>query len=345
MNKEFFKSLLECPSVSGHEEMIQGKVKQYMSDVVDEFKIDNSGSLTSIINKESGFKVLLCGHIDEIGFYVNRIYPDGTIGVVKSGGVRPVLYLGTHVQIIGDTIVDGVVMTNSSIESKEKVVCSDLRIDIGCDCKEEAEKLVSTGSSVCASTSWKELQNERIAARAIDDRGGAFIILEAVRRAKEKGCNIGMYATTTTGEETTRRGAFHAATNHKPDCAIIVDVTFATDYLGARDGENGDVSLGKGAVLCHSSTVNKNMNQKMEEIAKQHQISYQWEVYPSFTYTDGDTVFLSNQGVPVCLVSLPLRYMHSSIEMADYKDIEACIELISNFLCEINENTKFTPVL
>ena len=182
----------------------------------------------------------------------------------------------------------------------------------------------------------QELQKNRFAARAIDDRGGAFIILEAVRKAKEMGASVGMYAATTTGEETTRRGAFHAVKAVKPDCAIIVDVTFASDYQGVQNNEGGDIFLGKGAVLCHSSIVNEAMNKRMETLAKQHGIAYQWEVTPGFTSTDGDTIHMSNEGVPICLVSLPLRYMHSSIETADWKDVESCIDLIAAFLCSLD---------
>ena len=150
------------------------------------------------------------------------------------------------------------------------------------------------------------------------------------------GASVGMYAATTTGEETTRRGAFHAVKAVKPDCAIIVDVTFASDYQGVQNNEGGDIFLGKGAVLCHSSIVNEAMNKRMETLAKQHGIAYQWEVTPGFTSTDGDTIHMSNEGVPICLVSLPLRYMHSSIETADWKDVESCIDLIAAFLCSLD---------
>ena len=343
MNKEFLKGLLNCVSVSGEEIQIQKYIKDQMKDIVDDTMVDGSGDLINIINPDSNHKVLLCAHADEIGFYINRIYSDGTLGVTKAGGVRPVLYLGTHVQIVSDEIVHGVVMSHSGLENKEKVAVSDLRIDIGCDSKEEAEKIVSVGNVVCAATSMQELQNHRFAARAVDDRGCVFIILEAIRRAKELGAKVGMYAATTTGEETTRRGAYHASTNVEPSCAIIVDVTFASDYVGATSNEGGDIALGKGAALCYSSTVNKAMNKKMEEIAKNLNIPVQWEVSPGWTYTDGDIVHLTNKGVPIVLVSLPLRYMHSSIEMADYRDIEACIELIAQFLVQLDDSFPYIP--
>ncbi|TCU63551.1 endoglucanase [Longicatena caecimuris] len=336
MNKTFMKELLTCISVSGKEKAIQQIIYEYMKDVCEDSRMDASKTLISVLNAKAKQKVLLCAHVDEIGFYVNRIYPDGTLGVIKAGGAHPILYLGTHVQIVGKELIHGVVICNKMLETKGTIVSDDLRIDIGCDTKEESEKVVSLGDVICAAVDMQELQKNRFAARAIDDRGGAFIILEAVRKAKKMGASVGMYAATTTGEETTRRGAFHAVKAVKPDCAIIVDVTFASDYQGVQNNEGGDIFLGKGAILCHSSIVNEAMNKRMETLAKQHGIAYQWEVTPGFTSTDGDTIHMSNEGVPICLVSLPLRYMHSSIETADWKDVESCIDLIAAFLCSLD---------
>ena len=343
MNKEFLKELIECVSVSGKEEAIQRKIRNHMADCCDESRVDASGNLYTIINPEAKQRVLLSAHVDEIGFYVNRIYPDGTVGVIRAGGVRAPLYLGTHVQIQGRELVHGVVMSHRELENRGNVKPEDLRIDVGMDSREMTEKLISIGDALCSATTIQDLRNERFAARAVDDRGGAFIILEAIRKARVMGSRTGMFAVTTTGEETTRRGAFHASVNVRPTCAVVVDVTYATDCQGALGGESGDVYLGKGAVLCHSSIVNKQLQKRMEQTAKKYDIPVQWEVMPGFTYTDGDTIHLSNEGVPVVLVSLPLRYMHSSIEMADYRDVQSCIDLIAHFLYDLEEDFSFIP--
>ena len=343
MNKDFLKELISCVSVSGKEENIQRLIKAHMSDVSDASMVDASGNLVTVINPDAKQKVMLCAHADEIGFYVNRVNTDGTIGIIRAGGVRAPIYLGTHVQVVGKEVLHGVVMSHRELENRGGVKVDDLRIDLGFDSKEEASKYVSVGDVVCASTTLEDLQNDRFAARAVDDRGGVFIILEAIRKAKELHATTGMYAATTVGEETTRRGAFHASVNVKPTCAIIVDVTYATDYQGALNGEGGDVYLGKGGVLCHSSIVNKQLQKRMADTAEKYNIPLQWEVMPGFTYTDGDTIHLSNQGVPIVLVSLPLRYMHSSIETADYKDVQACIDLIAHFLCDLEEDFNFLP--
>lgn len=344
MNKEFLKEMLNTPSVSGHEIALQKKVMAHMKPYCDEVRHDATGDVISVLNPDAKAKVLLCGHIDEIGFVVTRILENGMLKVTKAGGIHPVLYLGTHVQVVSkDKTIPGVVVTTLQLENQEKVSAEDLLIDIGADTKEEAESLVCIGDSVCAATGMQEMMKDRFCGRALDDRIGAFLILEALKRAKEKKATCGIYAATTCGEETTMRGAYHVANSVKPDCAIIVDVTFANDYPGVSKDSGGEVLLGKGGVLCASSIVNKKLNEAMADIADTCKIPYQWEVFVGKAGTDGDVVHFTNGGVPIVLLSIPLRYMHSSIEMADYKDIESMIEWISEFLVRFDENFSFDP--
>lgn len=344
MNKEFLKEMLRTPSVSGHEIALQKKVMDHMAPFCDEVRHDETGDVISILNPDAKAKVLLCGHIDEIGFLVTRILDNGMLKVTRAGGIHPVLYLGTHVQVITKSgSIPGVVATNSSLENKEKVNVEDLIIDLGVDSKEEAAALVSIGDSVCAASDMKELLHERFCGRALDDRIGAFIILESLKRAKEKKAACGIYAATTCGEETTMRGAYHVSSRVKPDCAIIVDVTYANDYPGVSKDASGEVSLGKGGVLCANSMINNKLNDRLQEIAEELKLPYQWEVFEGKAGTDGDVVHFTNEGVPIALLSIPLRYMHSSIEMADYRDLESIIEWISEFLVRFDENFNFDP--
>lgn len=344
MKKQFLYDLLSCPSVSGQEVPIQKLIQSYMELVCDSFLYDNSSTLVGVIHPSSKCKVMLCAHADEIGFYITRICENGLVKVMKAGGVHPVLYLGTHVQVINEKgVFHGVVASYSELEQKETVTDSDLYIDMGFHDRVDALQYVNIGDTLCASMTYQELVNQHITGRALDDKAGVFIIMEAMRRANEKGAMCGMYGASTSGEETTRRGAYYASSLVKPTCAIIVDVTFASDTIGVENNETGDVLLGDGPVLCHSSTVNANMNKKMAEIAQRLQIPLQWEVTPGLTHTDGDTIFMNQEGIPICLVSLPLRYMHSSIETASWKDIEYAITLISEFLVEMREGFSFSP--
>ncbi len=333
MNIKFLENMLETCSVSGHEEELQRKVIDYMSDF--DILTDATGNVISILNPESDVKVLLCGHIDEIGFLVKSIDSSGMIHVINAGGVRAGQYLGTHVQIkTSSGMVNGVVVTNSGLLKNKDLSCEDLIIDIGASNKEEAS-IVSVGDPICASTGVKYLLGDKMAARAMDDRIGAFIVLEALKKAKERGCKIGAYAATTVGEETTMRGAYWASQKVKPTCAIAVDVTFTNDYPGAYS--SGDVSLGKGGVLCHSSIVNKKLNNMLKECAERLNLPLQYEISAGRTGTDADNIHFTNDGVPVALVSIPLRYMHSSIETLSLKDVQEIIDLLCEFLCTFDK--------
>lgn len=344
MNKEFLKEMLKTPSVSGYEIPLQRKVMAEMKSVCDEIQHDLDGDVISILNKDSKAKVLLCGHIDEIGFVVTKIGNGGMLKVTRVGGIHPVLYLGTHVQIMSQKgILPGVVICNAGLERKETVGVEDLSIDIGARNKEEASSVVEIGDSVCATMDVQELMNDRIAGRALDDRIGAFIILEALKRAKEKKASCGIYAATTVGEETTMRGAYHVACRVQPTCALIVDVTFASDYPGVSEDSSGSIALEEGPVLCKNSMVNDAMNHCLANLAKEHHIPIQWEVFVGKAGTDGDVVHFTNGGVPIALLSIPLRYMHSSIETASYSDIEYSIQLISEFLVSFHEGFEFSP--
>lgn len=344
MNKEFLKEMLKTPSVSGHEIALQKKVMQHMEPYCDTILHDATGDVISVINPDASAKVLLCGHIDEIGFIVTRILDSGMLKVTKAGGVHPVLYLGTHVQIMTKKgVFPGVVVTNSELEGKSKVGADDLYIDMGASSKEEAMRYVAIGDSVCAASDVQDLLENRFAGRALDDRLGAFIVLEALKKAKEKKAVCGVYAATTCGEETTMRGAYHVASRVQPTCAIIVDVTFASDYPGVSADTSGEVELGKGCVLCANSMINDRMNDALAKIAAECNLPVQWEVFAGKAGTDGDVVHFTNGGVPIALISIPLRYMHSSIETADYRDVEAIIELLSEFLARFDETFDFDP--
>ncbi|MGN1345112.1 MAG: M42 family peptidase [Traorella sp.] len=346
MNQKFFEEMLSTCSVSGHEEELQRKVIAYMKDSCDEIMTDVTGNVISVLNPQSNVKVLLCGHIDEIGYIVTHIQNDGSLKVTSAGGLRHGQYIGTHVQIKNEKgIVHGVVVTNSSILKKNELSSDDITIDIGAKDAEDAKKYVSVGDPVCASTTYEYLLNGRMAARAMDNRVGAFIVLESLKRAKEKGCSIGIYSATTVGEETTMRGAYWASQKVKPICALAIDVTFASDYEGVDAIHSGDISLDKGPVLCHSSIVNKKMNQLLKECALELGINVQYEVASGRTGTDADHVHFTNDGVAVALVSIPLRYMHSSIETLSLKDVEDIIELVSEFLCKFNEKIQLNELM
>ena len=340
MNKEFLFEMLDTMSVSGHEIGLQKKVIREMTPYAHEIRTDYTGNVVCVLNPEAEFKVLLTGHIDEIGLVVTHIRSDGLLKVAKAGGIRAVAYPG-HQVVIGEKKIPGVVILSDDM--KGDIKDKDLYIDIGAGDEKDARQYVEEGDPVHLNTYHLPLQNDLLCARAIDDRGGAFIVLEALKKAREMGCKIGVYAATTVGEETTMRGAYWAASKVKPDVAIAVDVTYAQDYPGTDPAESGPVKLGGGPVICNSSIANKKVNDLLKKCAKEKDIPYQIESFLGRTGTDADKMHQSGEGVVTALLSLPLRYMHSPSEVCHFKDIEHAINLLVAFLCTIDGQTNIDP--
>lgn len=343
MNKEFLYTLLDSMSVSGNEIPLQKKVIAEMTPYCDEIRTDYTGNVISILNPAAPFKVMLAAHIDEIGLIVTHIQEDGLLRVSRSGGIRAYQYPGHQVAVHGKNgVVYGAVVASKDTE-KAELKPGDLHVDIGAKDEADARNYVQEGDPVHQNTCHAEMLNGCLSARAVDDRGCAFIILEALKRAKERGCPIGVYAATTVGEETTGRGAYWAASAVKPDVAIVVDVTYASDYPGVDPKESGSVRLGKGPVLCNSSIANRKVNDLLKRCAREGKLPYQVESYMGSTYTDADKIHQTGTGVSTALMSLPLRYMHSPSEVCHMDDLENSIELLARFLCSIDENTDLDP--
>ena len=342
MNKEFLFEMLDTMSVSGNEIGLQKKVIKEMMPFADEIRTDYTGNVICVLNPEADFKVLLAGHIDEIGLIVTHIRSDGLLKVAKAGGIRPSVYPGHQVMIHhGNEKIPGVVVLSDDM--KGDIKDKDLIIDIGAKDAEDARRYVEEGDPAHLNTYHLRLQNDLLCARGIDDRGGAFIVLEALKKAKEMGCKIGVYAATTVGEETTMRGAYWAASQVKPNVAIAVDVTYAQDYPGTDPAESGDVKLGTGPVICNSSIANKKVNDLLKTCAKENNIPYQIESFLGRTGTDADKMHQTGEGVVTALLSLPLRYMHSPSEVCHLSDIKYAINLLATFLCTVNGATNLNP--
>ena len=343
MNKEFLYTLLDSMSVSGHEIELQKKVIKEMTPCCDEIRTDCTGNVICVLNPDAPYKVLLAGHIDEIGMIVTHIQSDGLLRVSRAGGIYPHVYPGHKVVVHGaNGPVYGTVNNYHGLV-KDGLKAEDLYIDIGARDEEDARQYVEEGDPIHLHTYHQEMLNGFLTARAIDDRGGVFIVMEALKRARERGCKVGVYAASTVGEETTGRGAAWAACGVCANAAIVVDVTYATDVPGTRPEESGSVKLGKGPVICNSSLCSKKLNDMLKACGKEKHIPYQVESFIGRTATDGDTIHLAGTGTTTALVSLPLRYMHNPGEMCALSDVENCIELIAEFLCRVDENTDFDP--
>lgn len=342
MDDNFLMEIMETVAPSGKEEALQKCIYHHYKDDFDAFETDSQGTLTGIYRKDAPFKIQLAAHADEISLIVTGYNADGSLQVERNGGVRPKLYIGTKVRVLTPQgIVKGVVGTNDTLNRKEKVEADELFIDMGCDSKEEAMKLVPKGSYVVHDTDMVRLQNNRLAARAFDDKIGVFIIFEAARKAIRMGARSGIFATATTGEETTGRGAYASASRLQPDVCVAVDVTYAADY--SNPGEPGDVAVGKGGVICRGSIPNARLNALLEGCAEELGLPVQFEVFAGRTGTDADTMLKTGMGVPQVLFSIPLRYMHSPVEILSRDDVESMIEILALFLTRLSGEYSLAP--
>ena len=342
MDLKFLKEMIDTPSLSGNEFELQKKIIKKMEPLCDKVITDHVGNVVSVINPESKVKVLLDAHIDEIGLVISNIKSDGRCKMQNIGAIRPCLYLGSQVHVVTKNgIIDGVIAQYRPIQA-DKVETSELELDLGTFSREETEKLVSIGDYVVSSSSMIKLQNNNYAARAMDDKIGVYSILQALLMAKEMGATQGVYASSTVGEETTANGAVCVANLVKPTVAIVVDVM--TDTSSVPSLENRDlVYLGKGPAITLGTIMNKKLKELIEKVAKENNIPIQYTNSGNRTWTNADQIHFVDKGIPTMLLNIPLRYMHSSAEVANMDDVNNLSKLMALVIKEINEDFNFNP--
>ena len=344
MNKELLYDFLSTPSVSGFEEELQKKVIAYGRTFADEIRTDEIADVVTVVNPDAKVRVMLSAHADEIGLMISHITDDGMLHVSKAGGIYPGSYLGQKVRVYHEgKLYYGAVRNHSSLSGK-KVEMTDLIVDIGAVSREDAQKYVRVGDPITFDTDYRELLNDRLTGRGLDDRLADFIILEAAKKAKEQGCSCGVYAATTVGEEISQHGAKWCAERIRPTMAVVVDVTYTTDYQGTKAEELGEIRLDHGPVLLHNPFSHKKLVSMLEEAARRQSISIQWENSCGRTCTDADAIHMAGQGIPTTVMSIPLRYMHNPAEVCSLKDVQACIELLAAFLCSVDETISLDPL-
>lgn len=346
-NREFLLELLNTPSPSSMEMEIQKKWISYVKEFADEIRTDNAGNAIGVLNPDAPFKVLLAGHSDEIALVINRIDENGFLHFDKMGGINPKAAVGMRVKVLGyngETV--GVIGVNAQHHGglKNDFSLEDLFIDCGYKSKEEAEEMIQIGDLCVYKTEPEILQDRYVAGRGLDNRTGSFIVAEVLKRLSMKDLKVGVYAASTVNEETNMGGAYFAAAGVEPTMAIACDVTFATDYPGVNKNKYGDVTLEGGPVLAKGAPINIKMNKLLEKAAKELNMKVQYELTPRMTGTDADRMRLTGKGVPVSLVSLPLRYMHSPVETASFEDIEEEITLLVKMIEDLTGNESLNPL-
>lgn len=333
MNMKLLKKMLETPSVSGNELYFQKMLINELKDVDDALYTHQSLNVTHVINPASKVKVMLLAHIDEIGLIIEKIEEDGTCRMTNVGGIKPQMYMGQHVRVVKTNhkklfFINGIIGYPKNYKSEVSV--EDLVLEIGASSKEEAMALVSIGDVVVVKECVEHMLNNHITSRGLDDKIGAYIAVEVMKKVKKESSN-GVYFVATVGEETTGRGSWFSSDNINPTCSISFDVA------------SGGVKVGNGPIITIASHANSLLVKRLEDTAKKHKIPYQYSVEVSRTFTDFDTVYKMNGGTPSELISIPLRYMHSSVELCSMEDVNKIIELVSKFIIELDENVSFDP--
>ena len=343
----FLFELLSTASPSGWETDIQKKWIAYVKPYVHEIRTDAAGNAIGVINPEAKFKLLIAGHCDEIGFIVRRIDERGFVYVDALGRVSPKAAVGMKVDIYGyGGKVTGVFGVNAEHHGgvKDGVEFSDLFIDCGADSREQIARYVQIGDPAVYKREPEMLMNGRICGRGLDNRTGAFIVAEVLRRVRSGNPRIGVYGASTVNEETNMGGAYFAGAGIAPNAAIATDVTFATDYPGVDTAKYGEVRLNGGPVIARGAPISQIVNRLIEQSAARLGIPLQVELTPRLTSTDADKIRYTGSGVPVALVSLPLRYMHAPVETASLRDIEQEIELLTDLILHMTGDENLNPL-
>jgi putative aminopeptidase FrvX len=348
----FFKGLLALPGPSGYEAAPAKGWREEAQVFADRVWADVSGNSFAVVNPEGEPRVMLAGHIDEIGLMVNHIDDDGFLYFSAIGGWDPEIVVGQRVEILTrEGPILGLV-GKKAIHLQEKddreraSKIKDLWIDIGAKDGEDARKRVRVGDAAVLGVGVVELPNGRIASRSIDNRVGALVVLEALRRLAADRPSASAVAVATAQEEIAAAGggARSGAFGLDPQVAIVVDVTHATDHPGAEKKGHGDHRLGGGPVLSRGSAVNPVLFERMAEVADREGIPYSIEASPSRTSTDADSIHTARMGVATALVSVPNRYMHTPNEMVALEDLDRAAELIAATVRTFTVADDFVPV-
>ena len=347
--KSFLFDLLDTPSPTGFEAPGQRVWAEYIRDYADAVESDAYGTAWATLHgtADDAPRVMLDAHVDEIGFMVRHITDDGFIHINRIGGSDRAIARGLRVRILGDDGPVTGVVGNTAIHIRdtknEKVPkVHELFVDIGAEDEEEVhDRGIRVGHPMVFDVGPTELTDSRITARAIDNRLGGFIIAQAVARLSDDRPAWGVQAANSVQEEIGGHGAKMVTHRLNPDAAIAFDVTHATDSPGINSKKHGDIKIGEGPTVTHGTSNHPQLVERVVEVADAEDIPLQHEPSSRRTGTDTDSIFKTRSGVPSVLLSVPLRYMHSTVEVADTADIERCVQLYAALVRSFDADEEF----
>jgi putative aminopeptidase FrvX len=353
-NKEFLCNLLKAEGPSSSEGEASKVWMDEAKPFCDEVGEDIMGNVRAHLAFPSGSskkhapKVLLTAHIDEIGFMISHIDSDGYLSFTSIGGWDTQILQGQRVSIsTSEGKVQGVIGKQaihlmSASDRKDVPQIKDLWIDIGASNKKKAEAKVSVGDTGVLQVSPVELMGNKISSKALDNRAGAYVVLQAMKKLSEMDPQppVNVYGLMSVQEEVDLRGIVTGTYGIKPDVGIVVDVTFSSDYPGG-DPKRGEIKLGSGPVVSTGTVTAPSLFKHVMKTAKEQDISVQIEACSGWSGTDTNNLQLSRGGIATILVSIPLRYMHTPCETVDLSDLDKAAELLAESVATITVDSDF----
>jgi len=346
----FLENYLNNAAPTGYESSGQKIWMEYLKPYVDEFITDIYGTAVGVINPKAKYKVVIEGHSDEISWYVNYISDNGLIYVIRNGGsdhqIAPSKWVNIHTK---KGIVKGVfgwpAIHTRKTGKENPPQLDNIFIDIGAKDKKEVEKLgVHVGCVITYPDEFHMLNKDKFVCRAIDNRAGGFMIAQVARLLSENKVTLpfGLYITNSVQEEVGLRGAEMITQTIKPNVALVTDVCHDTTTPMINKKIEGHTEIGKGPVISYAPAVQNNLRERIIETAEKKKIPFQRMASSRFTGTDTDAFAYSNGGVASALISLPLRYMHTTVETVHRKDVENVIKLMYETLLTIKDGESFS---
>ena len=348
-SENFLFNYLNNPSPTGFESSGQSIWLEYLKPYISDYISDTYGTIVGVINPKSNYKVVIEAHADEISWFVNYITDDGFIYVIRNGGsdhqIAPSKRVNIHTE---KEIIKGIFgwpAIHVRDPKKEEIPSlKNLFIDVGCSSKKDVEKLgIHVGCVITFDDELITLNKNYFTGRALDNRIGGFMIAEVAKRISKNKINLdfGLYIVNSVQEEIGLRGAQMIAEKIKPNVAIVTDVTHDTNSPMYNKKSDGDVKCGRGPGLTFGPAVQNNLLKLLIKTAKKNKIPYQLIAASRSTGTDTDAFAYSNDGVPSALISLPLKYMHTTVETVHKDDIDNCIDLIYHSILELKKDQDF----
>ena len=344
---ELLTALLNAPGPSGHEEEPARLWREAASQFAEVTSDTMGSSFARVRAGEGAPTLLLMGHIDEVGIAVTNIEESGLLSFTTVGGISAEMLLGQRIELMTrNGIIPAAVARKrvppENVRDRPRLELSDLHLEIGARDREQAESLMRVGDPGVWVGPPREVPNGRLVSKALDNRLGAYVALEAARRiAESRSAQVDVVAVAAVQEEIGLYGARTAAYGLDPQVAIAVDVTPATDVPGGDPRRAGRIELGLGAMIARGPTVNKHVSELLGEAAEAEGIPHAWEIYTRTTSTDADEIHLVRAGVPTGLISIPIRYLHSPNELCSLEDLEAVIRLIVAFATRLSRDQSF----